>query len=157
MCCQKQRTAKKKQGHQKDEPREEECLILGNATQSCRTCSYSRQSAKQQKQTALHQVKSQKLIDRVLDVIDRQNDKEGRGFMKLHEAEIKITILYKKPQHAQYIHYQGILAITIPVCEQYSGVLKHSVATVLKDMSGLVFLNKCPCLQFLLWTQKYFV
>lgn len=53
-------------------------------------------SATQQKQTALHQVKSQKLIDHVLDVIGRQNDEEGRDFMKLHRAEIKITVLYKK-------------------------------------------------------------
>lgn len=77
--------------------------------------------------------------------------------MRLHGAEIKITVLYKNPQHTQYICYQGIPTITIPVCEQYSGVLKHAVASVLKDMSGLVFLNKCPCLQFLLWRQKNFV
>lgn len=53
------------------------------------------------------------------------------------------------------------ITITIPLFVSNSAILKlsekHSVATVLKDMSGLVFLNKCPCLQFLLWTQKYFV
>lgn len=44
-----------------------------------------------------HQVKSQKLLDCVLDVVKRQNDKEGRGFLRLHGAETKITVLYKKP------------------------------------------------------------
>lgn len=51
--------------------------------------------------------------------------------------------------------------VTIPVfCEQYRAILKlsekQSVSTVLKGMPGLVFLNKSPCLQFLLWTQKIF-
>lgn len=47
------------------------------------------------------------------------------------------------------------------VCEQYSAILKlsekHSVPPVLKDMPGLVFLNKYPRLQFLPWTERYLV
>lgn len=42
------------------------------------------------------------------------------------EQRLKSLYYIKKPKHTQYIHYQGIPKITVPVCEQYSGVLKHS-------------------------------
>lgn len=76
---------------------------------------------------------------------DRMTKKEevSWGYM---EQRLKSLYYIKNPQHTQYRGYQGIPTITIPVCEQYSGVLKPSVASGLKDMSGLVFLNKCPCL-----------
>lgn len=34
------------------------------------------------------------IVAGVLDVVERQNDKEGRGFMKLHGGHIKNSVLY---------------------------------------------------------------
>lgn len=97
MWCQKQRTAKEnKQGNQKEKTVKRGMpdfgVMLPQALPSLPPLKSLSVIAAKAGCTSSSEIPE--IVAGVLDVVERQNDKEGRGFMKLHGAQIKNTVLY---------------------------------------------------------------